>query len=273
MSVVAVAGMASLTFESRRGATVMSHARVEAPLKVVRPFTIADGRLVVPLITLGPGLCGGDACTIDVHAGAGARVVITTTAATRVLGMADLDSAVQRVRLVAAAGAQIEYYPGLTIPFPDSAFDQRIEVIAAPDTRVGVLETWALGRAARGEYLRFRRLRARTTLHVDGALAYADAMLLNPQELDLAGAGVLDRRRYIATGFWHGTDLAPSAGHSGMTTTDQTIAAFGQSAPGLVFLRALGNDGIALDRTINDARARVAEAWRLPPLKLERFRC
>jgi urease accessory protein UreH len=286
----ALRGGAELTFCQRRSATVLASARVEAPMKLVRTFALADGRLVVPLITLGPGLCGGDVCTIDVHVEAGARVIVTNTAATRVLGMADGMEAVQRVRLTADRGAHLEYYPGLGIPFPDSAFVQEIDASAARDARLGILETWALGRAARDEYLRFRLVRSHTTVRVDGTLIHADATRLEPRTTRLAGAGVLDRRRYLVSGFWYGADLS-SAGRdhtdrslqTSGTSTDpdrspddpsrDLLVAFGQSAPGQVFLRALGNDGQALDRMVRDALARVADAWRVTPLRLERFRC
>jgi urease accessory protein len=283
-------GGAQLTFCRRGSATVLSSARVEAPLKLVRPFRLADGRLVVPLITLGPGLCGGDRCTIDAHVEAGARVILTNTAATRVLGMTGDLEAIQRVRLTAGPAAHLEYYPGLTIPFPDSAFVQEIAVTAAPDARVGILETCALGRIARDEYLRFRRVRSHTTVRIEAALIHADATLLEPRTAAVAGAGVLDRRRYLVTGFWYGADLssdrwgqipdgplpARQSDDCGQTANGRLhtpLVAFGQAAPNQVFLRALGDDGRLLDRIVRDALARVADAWKVPSFRLDRFRC
>jgi urease accessory protein UreH len=267
-------GGAQLTFCRRGSATVLSSARVAAPLKLVRPFALGDGRLVVPLITLGPGLCEGDTCVIDVHVESGARVIVTNTAATRVLGMASGAQATQRVRLAAGPTAHLEYYPGLTILFPDSAFVQEIDVTAARDARVGILETWALGRIARDEYLRFRQVRSRTTVRVDGALVHGEATLLEPRTSMVAGAGVLDRRRYLVSGFWYGADV--SSDHRDPTPPSPlrtSLVAFGQSRPGQVFLRALGDDGQALDRIVRDALTDVADAWKISPLRLERFRC
>ena len=133
-------------------------------------------------------------------------------------------------------------------------------------------------------------LAALATVRVDGALIYADATLLEPRTAAVAGAGVLDGRRYLVSGFWYAADV--SAGCRGQTpdaplhtvssrnwgqTPDgrlhTLLVAFGQSAPGRVFLRALGDDGRALDRVVRDALARVADAWKVPPLRLERFRC
>jgi len=257
---------------------VLGSANVQAPLKLVRPFALPDGRLVVPLITLGPGLCGGDRCTIDVDVEAGARVIVTNTAATRVLGMIDEAQAVQRVRLRAGPAAHLEYYPGLTIPFPDSALVQEIEATVSHDARIGILETWALGRAARDEYLRFRRLLSHTAVHVGGTLVYADTTLLEPHTSAVSWAGVLDRRRYLVSGFWYGADLPASYLRSqspNVTNADTSaeLVAFGQSNPGQVFLRVLGNDGQSLNCIVRDALARVADAWKVPPLRLERFRC
>ncbi len=282
-------GGAALTFCRRGAATVLSSARVEAPLKLVRPFALADGRLVVPLITLGPGFCGGDRCTIDVHVEADARVVVMNTAATRVLGMADDAQATQRVRLMAGPRAHLEYYPGLTIPFPDSAFVQTIDVRTDADARVGVLETWAFGRIARDEYLRFRHVRSRTTVRVDRTWIYADATVLEPRIASVAAAGVLDRRKYLVSGFWYGGDVTHEPGGAapavpsgtGWTERGRTadvqsgapLVAFGQPAPRQVFLRALGDDGRVLDGIVRDALARVADGWRVPPVRLERFRC
>src|SRR5262249_6869444 len=145
-----------------------------------------------------------------------------------------------RVQLDVAGGATLEYYPAVTIPFPDSAFAQTIQVNADSGARVGVLETWALGRTSRDEYLCFRRLSSRTTLDIDGALAYADATELQPAHDRLDGVAILAGRRYLATGMW-----------SGMTVPDDTTTAvddadlvvvLAQSRPGVAYLRGIGSD-------------------------------
>ena len=264
-------GRAELAFVRRGGRTVLARSRVTAPMTIIRPFAVAGGRQLVQLVTLGPGLCGGDRIDIHLTAEAGADVIVTTTAATRVLSMRPHQRAEQRVRIDAHAGATIAYYPLLTIPFPDSAFAQTVAVHAAADARVGVLETWAMGRIARDEYLRFRSLISRTTLHTDGVLAYADATELHPRETDLAGVGVLAHRRYLASGFWHGATVS-AAPQDGAGSGDPLLA-FAQSRPGLAYLRALGNDAPALQAALRHATAHVAEAWGQAPVSLARFTC
>ncbi len=267
----AVRGCAELVFERRGSRTVPAHSRIEAPMTVIRPFELPAGRLVVQLITLGPGLCGGDTMYVDVTAGAGAKVVITTTAATRVMTMEDGQQAEQHVQLRAGHDASLEYYPAVTIPFPGSALAQTIQVTAAPTSRVAVIETWAMGRAARGEYLQFRSLSNRTTLCVDDMLTYADAMQLEPGICDVAGAGMLAGRRYVAAGFWHGATVTLEA--EAPPDATGTLVAFGQSTADIAYLRALGDEGPALDAILRRSVELVAGGWGLPAVHMDRFRC
>ncbi len=270
--VAAVAdGGAAMTFVSRDGRTMLADSRTHAPVALVRPFPLDGGRQLVQLITIGPGLCAGDRVHIRIDVKPGASVVITTPAAGRILSMDAGCHAEQHVEIAVASGATLEYYPAVTIPFPGSAFLQTIRVDAAPDARVGVVETWALGRTSRDEYLRFQRLSSRTTLHVDGALTYADATELRPDDDSLAGAGVLAKRRYLASGFWHGAALPDE--DPAPVTDDDVMIAMAQSRPGLAYLRALGSDAPALDAALRRATDRIAVAWGQTPVSLTRFRC
>jgi urease accessory protein len=262
---------ADLTFACRDGRTVLAASRVRAPMALVRPFPLDAGGRLVQLITIGPGLCAGDVVRIRIAVECGARVVVTTPAATRILSMDAGRQAAQHVDISVAAGGTLEYYPAVTIPFPESALVQTTRIDAAPESRVGVLETWAMGRTSRGEYLQFRMLSSRTSLYVDGAIAYADAIELCPARDSIAGAGMMAGRRYVASGFWYGAAL-PAAADTAADAADLVVA-LGQSRPGLAFLRAIGSDAPALDRELRAATERVAAAWNHAPVTLDRFRC
>jgi urease accessory protein len=252
-------GSVELVFERRGSRTVLAESRIEAPMTVVRPFDLTDGRLMIQLITLGPGLCAGDDIAIDVTAGEGTRVMVTSTAASRIMSMEAGAHAEQHVTLRAGHEAALEYYPLVTIPFPGSALTQTVRVEAEATSRVGVLETWALGRAARGEYLQFTRLSSRTTMSVGGELRYTDATHLEPAMNDLTGGAILAGHRYLATGFWQGATLAAGAVQADFP--QGVLMAFGQSRPGLVYLRALAGDGPALEAALRLATAAVAGTW------------
>jgi hypothetical protein len=87
----------------------------------------------------------------------------------------------------------------------------------------------------------------------------------------VAGAGVLCNRRYLAAGFWLGVneiDESPAASDGAAIDV-----AFGQSAPGLAYLRALGDDGPAMDAAVQRSVELASVAWGVAPVRLDRFRC
>jgi urease accessory protein len=262
-----VQGRLELVFAPGRGGTSLAHAHVSAPLKIVRPFPLDGRRALVQVLTLGPGFCAGDHYTLDVTVEPGARAVVIMQAASRVLGMIGGAHATQIVNLTVHSGGQLEYYPGLTIPFADSTFVQRVHVAAAADARVGILENWSMGRSSRGEHLRFRRLSSRTTVAMDGTPVYADAIELEPSLTSLAATGMMENYRYTASGFW----LGASPDLAGVNSVDGTLMAFGHTAPEHVYLRALAMDGYAMGRLLQSAVDRINTAWNQEAIPLRRF--
>ena len=263
-------GLAELVFAREHGRTVLTRSRVEAPMALVRPFDLPDGGLLVQLVSLGPGLCGGDRVAVHARAGRGTRVAITTTAATRVMSMDPDAHAEQRIALEAEEDATLEYYPCLTIPYPASALKQTIDVQAAAGARTGIVECWAMGRVARSEYLAFRQLAGRTTVMCAGRRAYVDGLRLEPDAADLAGTGVMAGRNYLASGVWTGI-AAPLDVPASPVAVDGPLVAFGESAPGVAYLRILGTEGPCVDETIRTSVARVSRSWGLTPVSLGRF--
>jgi urease accessory protein len=263
-----VRGRLELVFAPAPSGTSLAHSHVSAPLKIVRPFPLAGGRLLVQVLTLGPGLCGGDDCRIDITVERGARAVIIMQAASRILGMPDDAQATQSVNLVVAPGGQLEYYPGLTIPFADSCFCQRVTITADRESRFGILESWGMGRQSRGEYLRFRHLSSRTAVTISGQPAFADALELDGATALAAGTGILERHHYVASGFWHG--IPPDS--TVALTASNALMAFGRSAsPEQMFLRALADDGYAMSGALQSAVDVINTAWGCEPIPMRRF--
>lgn len=261
-------GRVELVFRRSRTGTSLAHSHVSAPLKIVRPFALDDARALVQVLTLGPGLCGGDSCTLDVFVEPGARAVVIMQAASRILGMGDGAMAMQSVNLVVGAGASLEYYPGLTIPFADSSLKQRITVAAERDSRVGILESWAMGRTSRDEYLRFKYLSSRTVVSIGERPVFADALEIEPARINAAMTGALENHRYIASGFWYGVpeDVA-------LTSPPSTsLIAFDRCASrDRVFLRALAHDGYEMGTTLQSVVDTINGAWGLKAIPLRRF--
>jgi urease accessory protein len=224
--------------------------------------------VLVQILALGPGMCGGDEYTIDITVEAGARAVVIMQSASRVVSMSTEACATQNVTLHVEPGGHLEYYPGLTIPYRDSSFVQRVRVNAARESRVGILETWGTGRVARGEHLAFRRISSRTTVSIERDLVYADATELDPRRHDVGGTGVLEGHRYFASGFWHNARLSDAAT---LATREGVLTAFGQSTHASVYLRALAMEGSAMLATTHEAVQMVNATWGLPPIPMRRF--
>ncbi len=67
----------------------------------------------------------------------------------------------QEIRVEVRDGAELEFYPGLTIPYPRAAYRQRIDIDLASGARFATLESWATGRVGRGESFSFQVLSSR----------------------------------------------------------------------------------------------------------------
>jgi hypothetical protein len=88
---------------------------------------------------------------------------------------------------------------------------------------------------------------------------------------DAANAGALAGRRSVAAGFWHGAAIAADPGAK--PDAGGALVAFAQSTPDLAYLRALGDDGPALDAVLRRSVEKVASVWGLPAVHMDRFRC
>lgn len=62
--------------------------------------------------------------------------------------MAPGRKASQHVRILVEEDGELEYYPGLGIPYPDAEIHQRTEVLLSPGSRFGWFEIWTTGRTA-----------------------------------------------------------------------------------------------------------------------------
>jgi urease accessory protein len=263
----AVDGQLRLRLVNRRGATTIAGQVVTAPFKVFRPQALPDGSLVLQVCMLGPGLRSGDQYRIELLLESGAKALLLFPSAAKVLGAVNGVPAVQECRFEVAGGAQLEYYPGLTIPFPRAAFHQSIEASLERGAHFGILEMWAAGRVERGEELQFCDLQSRTSVSVEGRPAYIDTLRMRPHGGGLDGPGVLEGHRYWASGYWHwdGRLEQPDVACDGLELVT------GQPPHGSLYLRGLAQDGVALRRRVHEILARQRQAWGLSPVDFGRY--
>lgn len=252
-----------LTFASRDGQTYLADALTTSPLKIIRPFGLGNGRVLLQLLNVGPGLLAGDRYELNVTVKAGAKVALVNQSATKLHRALPGRWAQQTLHVTLEPGADLELYPGLTIPFADS--DTRFEttVQLSGDARFAVLELFAMGRVQRGEAFSFRRLSSRLRVVQDGRLVYADGLELNPE--NARHTGLTDGFTYLASGFWRWDVPWPDL----VQTEIQAVT--GLCGPERGYLRAFGRDGLELTKSV---RAQLG-AWQrergVTPLPFERL--
>src|SRR5277367_3615038 len=100
------------------GHTVLAASRQEPPLKVVRAFAVQNGAALAHLHNVSGGLLGGDQLALKVNVGAGARVQLTTTGATRIYRPRhEAPPTTQSNEFTLNEDALLEYVPDAIIPY------------------------------------------------------------------------------------------------------------------------------------------------------------
>lgn len=148
-----------LEFRDVDGVTELSHSAYQAPLQVVRGFTQADGSALAHLHNVSGGLLGGDELSLRVRAGESARVMLTTTGATRVYRpRCDAPAAKQINDVSVARHGLLEYVPDQIIPYSGARFSQRTTVRLAENAGLFWWEVLAPGREAHGEQFAYEQV-------------------------------------------------------------------------------------------------------------------
>ena len=259
-------GAVVLSAVQARGAARIAGLRQSGSLKLLFPRRVGPALEAVLLNTAG-GLTGGDRMEVEVTAGPGARVVMTTQAAERAYRALAGTEARVTVRLAVRAGARIDWLPQETIVYDGSALVRSLHLDLDPEGQALLVEPLIFGRAAMGEVLRAALLRDRWEVRCDGQLVFVDALRL---EGDLAaqlqrpavagGAGAMASVLLVgpgaATGLAALRPLLPPG--SGVSLLHD----------GLLFARLLAPDGLALRKLLIPvietlSAAALPKVWRL----------
>jgi urease accessory protein len=139
-----------LEFTHQAQRTVISRRRHRGPLVIQKPFYPGDDTCHVYVLHPPGGVVGGDQLALQVHARSGARVLLTTPAATKFYRSAGATASLQQ-HLHVADGAALEWLPQETILYNGSAVQLQTQVTLAPTARFIGWEILCLGRPACGE--------------------------------------------------------------------------------------------------------------------------
>ena len=159
------------------GLTRRRHLHESGSLRVRFPSPEADGLSAVFVNTAG-GVAGGDAFGIEIAAGEGTRLSVTTAAAEKIY-RAEGPAARLDIALKAAAGAHIAWLPQETILFDRARVSRHIEIDLAGSASLLLCEIVVFGRTAMGERMQTGEFTDRWRLRRGGRLVFAENIRLD----------------------------------------------------------------------------------------------
>jgi urease accessory protein len=168
----------SVTFDVHRieGVTRRRHLHESGSLRVRFPSPEAEGLSAVFVNTAG-GVAGGDRFDIDIAAGEGSHLAVTTAAAEKVY-RAQGPAAQVNIALKAADRAHLAWLPQETILFDRARMLRTIDIDLAATASLLLCEIVVFGRAAMGERLRQGELVDRWRVRRGGRLILAETVRL-----------------------------------------------------------------------------------------------
>jgi len=197
------------------GHTTLDHSAAEPPLKVVRAFATQGDACLVHLHNVSGGLLGGDQLKQEVRLGAGSRVQLTTTGATRIYRHREhFVPTQQHTEMFLGEGALLEYVPDPTIPFAGSRYQQHTSIHLARDAGLFWWEILTPGREARGEIFDYDQLQISTRISASGRLIAAENISLQPRTKNVSSTARLGPFQYAVTFYVCCAGLQPACWHA-----------------------------------------------------------
>lgn len=264
-----VRGAGHLSVRAAEGGTRLARLFQDGSAKLRMPRALPGRPYEAVMINTAGGLTAGDRIEWAFEAGEQASLTLTTQASEKTYkSVPGMLPASVRVHLSAKAGSSLFWLPQETILFEGAALKRTIEVDAAPDTRLLMVEPVVFGRKAMGEVLTRALLHDRWRIMIGGTIAHAEDTRFGPDmEASFGGpAGLMDARA-IATLLYAGPDaegrLAAARGilgESGGASFWQTLACPG----GKLVARLCAADGYSLRRRLVPLVELFAGAGHLP---------
>jgi urease accessory protein len=170
-------GAVSFDVRQVEGVTRRRHLHESGSLRVRFPSPEAEGLSAVFVNTAG-GVAGGDRFEIDIAAGEGSRLTVTTAAAEKIY-RAEGAAAELNIALKAASGSHLAWLPQETILFDRARVSRRIDIDLAEGASLLLCEIVVFGRAAMGERMLQGEFVDRWRMRRGGRLVFAETVRLD----------------------------------------------------------------------------------------------
>lgn len=170
-------GAVTFDVHLKDGATRRRELHEAGSLRVRFPSPEQRGLSAVFVNTAG-GVAGGDRFDIDIAAGDGAHLTVTTAAAEKVCRSHGPEAQVN-IALRAGADARLAWLPQETIVFDQARVARRIDIDLSPTASLLLCEIVVFGRAAMGEVMTRGSFTDRWRMRIGGKLVFAETVRLD----------------------------------------------------------------------------------------------
>lgn len=167
------------------GTPFLSRQSFRAPIHIGKSH-VDSGALLVQLVNPTAGFFDGDRLDLDVTAGAGSRLVLSSPGASRVHRARGASPALCHQQLRVERGAFLEWIPEPFIPQAGARYFQHTAIDLDENAGLLFFEWIAPGRVARGEVFAYESLRWELDLRVAGRLVARERYELRPGDHSLA---------------------------------------------------------------------------------------
>lgn len=167
------------------GVPYLSRQSFRAPIHIGKSH-IDSGNLIVQLVNPTAGFFDGDQLDLDVTAGGGSRLILSTPSASRVHRARGDRPALCNQNLKVESEAFLEWIPEPFIPQAGARYHQKTSIDIEESSSLLFFEWIAPGRVARDEVFAYQSLRWELDLHLAGRLVARERYELRPDNHSLA---------------------------------------------------------------------------------------
>lgn len=181
-----------LETEFRDERTILSDVFFTAPFKIMQPFYPTPELMQVMVLSASAGIMEGDRQEFELHVRENTSMEYLSQAYEKVHKMKE-GMARRHTHIVVEPDAFLKYAPLPTIPFKDSAFENRLDVeLKSSSSRLLFQEILTCGRAARGEEFEYRFFHNHVAVRENSELIYLDNTRYEPALFDMKGLGMYE---------------------------------------------------------------------------------
>lgn len=253
------------------GTPYLSRQSFRAPIHLSKSH-VESGALLVHLVNPTAGFFDGDRLDLDVTAGAGSRMILSTPGASRVHRARGVTPALCQQHLRVERDAFLEWIPEPFIPQAGARYHQRTVIELEENAGLFFFEWIAPGRVARGEVFAYELLRWELDLKVAGRLVARESYDLRPGDHSLAALRDKFPAAHCVTAYVAGfpEESWPSE-ELDLLGNDRIYLGHGPLVGNVRLVRALCADSLAARSLMSGLRELLYRAAGKPAPRLGRF--